>query len=96
MDIKTLVVGQNVFMRSGEYGDWGKVVEITPTGAVVQSIFEEPTLHWPPNERMIRFDNKGIACESCDYKGGFVEGTKIPGTESGPWELYLNPLEAGF
>lgn len=37
MDTTKLVVGQNVFMRSGEVGNWGTVVEVTPTGVIVQS-----------------------------------------------------------
>jgi hypothetical protein len=67
VDTKTLVVGQDVFMRSGEVGDWGKVVEVTPTGVIVQS---------DPNygDQLIRFDKNGIACDSSDidvdgYKG---------------------------
>ncbi len=30
MDTKTLVVGQDVYMVSGIYGNKGKVVEVTP------------------------------------------------------------------
>src|ERR1019366_3951275 len=66
MDTKTLVVGQNVFMRSEEGGNWGKVVEVTPTGVIVQS---------DPNygEELIRFDENGTACDSSDID---VDGYK--------------------
>jgi hypothetical protein len=59
MDTKTLMVGQNVFMRSGEVGDWTVVVEVTPTGVIVQS---------DPNygDELIRFDENGTACDSSD------------------------------
>src|SRR6476469_8142935 len=96
MDINALAVGQYVFIRSGRYSDWGKVLEITPTGVCVEHIFEEPTPEWTPHDRAIYFDKNGIACESCDYKGGFVEGSKIPGTKYGPWKLYARPKEAGL
>jgi hypothetical protein len=59
MDTKTLVVGQDVFMRSGQVGDWGKVVEVTPTGVIVQS---DPRY----GDQLIRFDRNGIACDSSD------------------------------
>ncbi len=159
MDMKTLVVGQDVFMRSGEVGDWAKVVKVTPTGVIVQS---------DPNygDELIRFDKNGTACDSSDigideykdivlfdydktgylapascdvdvdiesvkaivsqydetglipratsHNGGdrrkfrqrFWENferlkthsrySKIPGTNGGPWKLYLNTKDAGF
>src|ERR1700741_1738567 len=59
MDIKKLVVGQNVFMRSGPYGDWGVVVEVTPLGAIVQS---DPCY----GDELIRFDKDGTASDSSD------------------------------
>ena len=59
MDTSKLVVGQDVFMRSGGYGDWGKVVEVTPTGVIVQS---DPSY----GDQLIRFDKHGTACDSSD------------------------------
>jgi hypothetical protein len=59
MDTRKLVVGQDVFMRSGGYGDWGKVVEVTPTGVIVQS---DPCY----GDELIRFDKHGTACDSSD------------------------------
>jgi hypothetical protein len=59
MDTKTLVVGQDVIMRSGQYSDWGKVVEVTPTGVIVQS---DPNYY----DELIRFDKNGIAGDSSD------------------------------
>lgn len=53
----TLVVGRDVFIRSGAYGDWGKVVEVTPTGAIVQS---DPCY----GAQLIRFDKNGTACDT--------------------------------
>jgi hypothetical protein len=59
MDTRKLVVGHDVFMRSGGYGDWGKVVEVTPTGVIVQS---DPCY----GDELIRFDKHGTACDSSD------------------------------
>jgi hypothetical protein len=59
MDTRKVVVGQDVFMRSGGYGDWGKVVEVTPTGVIVQS---DPCY----GDELIRFDKHGTACDSSD------------------------------
>jgi hypothetical protein len=159
MDTTKLVVGQDVFMRSGVYGDWGKVVEVTPAGTIVQS---DPCY----GDELIRFDKNGTACDSsnididryksivlfqygktgylipasCDsdtdidrcksiasqydeteiiprasahsgidnyeFRQRFWENferlrkhsrySKIPGTEYGPWKLYLSPKEAGL
>jgi hypothetical protein len=83
MDTKTLVVGQEVFMRSGQVGNWAKVVKVTPTGVIVES---DPVY----GSELIRFDENGTACDS-------VWGdSKIPGTSSGPWKLYLDTKAAGF
>ncbi|MGA8734942.1 MAG: hypothetical protein WB558_13565 [Terriglobales bacterium] len=69
MDTTKLVVGQDVFMRSGQVGNWGKVVRVTPTGVIVQS---EPIY----GGDLIRFDKNGIACDSSDID---VDGyTDIP------------------
>jgi hypothetical protein len=155
MDTKTLVVGQDVFMRSGQVGNWAKVVKVTPTGVIVQS---DPIY----GDELIRFDENGTACDSSDIgvegykdivlfdydKTGYLapascddvdiesvkaivsryeEGTgipsstrvggggrkfkqrfwenferlkkhseysKIPGTNGGPWKLYLNTKDA--
>lgn len=37
MDTKTLVIGQDVFLRSQLCCDWGKVIEITTVGVIVES-----------------------------------------------------------
>jgi hypothetical protein len=88
MDTKTLVVGQDVYMFSGSYGNKGNVVEVTSSGVIVklaraQGPINEPTL--------IRFDTNGKACDSSDiYNGNMWGGSdpRIPGThECGPWEL---------
>lgn len=91
MDTKTLVVGQDVFMRSGEVGDWGKIVEVTPTGVIVES---DPAY----GSELIRFDKNGTACDSRDLSNdkGVRGGSAIPIIGSGPWKLYLNTKEAGF
>ncbi|MGO9540509.1 MAG: hypothetical protein ACLPN2_07945 [Terriglobales bacterium] len=49
----------DVYMRSGEVGGWGKVVEYTPTGMIVQS---DPVY----GDVLIRFDKNGTACDSSD------------------------------
>jgi len=59
MDTTKLVVGRDVFMRSGEVGNWGKVVKIIPTGVIVQS---DPAY----GDELIRFDNNGTAVDSSD------------------------------
>jgi hypothetical protein len=92
MDItKTLVVGQNVFMRSGQVGNWAKVIKVTPTGVIVES---DPVY----GSELIRFDENGTACDSSDLCNdkGVRGGSKIPGTSSGPWKLYLDTKAAGF
>ena len=153
MDTTTLAVGQSVFMRSGEVGNWGTVVEVTSTGVIVQS---DPCY----GDELIRFDETGTAHDSSDldieryknlvlfdgngdevlcdsdvdvervknivsqynenaelipravcgdkreFKQLFWESferqkthsrySKTPGTKSGPWKLYLNPVAAGF
>jgi hypothetical protein len=57
MDTSKLMMGQGVFMLSGATGDWGNIVEITPTGVIVQS---------EVGQELIRFDNNGTACDSSD------------------------------
>ena len=85
MDVTTLVVGQDAFMRSGQVGNWAKVVKVTPTGVIVES---DPVY----GSELIRFDQNGAACDSSDIcNDSSVWGdSKIPGTSSGPWKLYLN------
>jgi hypothetical protein len=63
MDTKTLVVGQDVFMRSGGFGDWATVAKVIPTGVVVQS---DPAY----GDELIRFDENGTACDSSDIGVG--------------------------
>ena len=59
MDTTKLAVGQNVFMRSGLVGNWGVVVEVSPTGVIVQL---EPCY----GDVLFRFDRDGVACDSSD------------------------------
>jgi hypothetical protein len=60
LDTTKLKVGQDVYMRSGQRGEWGTVVDVTPTGAIVQS---DPYLGC---DELIRFDKNGVACDSSD------------------------------
>jgi hypothetical protein len=91
MDTTKLVAGQDVFMRSGQVGDWAKVVKVTPTGVIVES---------DPNygAELFRFDENGTACDSSDLCNdkGVRGGSTIPNRCSEPWKLYLNTKEAGF
>jgi hypothetical protein len=91
MDTTKLVVGEDVFMRSGKVGNWAKVVEVTPTGVIVES---DPVY----GSELIRFDERGTACDSSDLCNdkGVRGGSTIPIMGSGPWKLYLNTKEAGF
>jgi len=89
MDIKTLVVGQEVWMQSGIYAKKAKVFKITDRHVEVELLRAEGPVGLKYG---IRFDrNSGVACDSSDiYEGnmfGFTPG-RIPGThEFGPWEL---------
>jgi hypothetical protein len=88
MDIKTLVVGQDVYMVSGIYGNKGKVVEVTPSSVTVQLALAQGPIDEPT---LIRFDTNGKACDSSDIYNGNMwggPGPTIPGThEFGPGEL---------
>jgi hypothetical protein len=91
MDTTTLMVGQDVFIRSGRVGNWAKVVKVTPTGVIVES---DPVY----GAELIRFDENGVAVDSsdiCNHYGVWGE-SKIPGTSEGPWKLYFNTKDAGF
>lgn len=57
LDTKTLVVGQDVFMTSGCYLDWGKVTEVTPNGVCVQPT-EEPIK--PSNWNLFQYGRKSL------------------------------------
>lgn len=87
MDTTKLVVGQDVFMRSGEVGDWAKVVEVTSTGVIVES---------DPNygARLYRFDENGTVCESSDLCNdkGIRGGLAVPTQRGcdGPLKLALS------
>jgi hypothetical protein len=95
MDLKTLVVGQDVYMVSGRYGNKGKVVEVTPSSVIVQLALA----HGPIDEpTLIRFDKRGRACDSSDIYNGNMWGSspRIPGThEFGPWKLTDVEVPAG-
>jgi hypothetical protein len=87
MDIKTLVVGQDVRLISGIYGKMGRVVEVTSSGVIVQLALAEGPIR-PEGPELIRFDANGKACDSSDVYKGNMEWNGIPGTfECGPWEL---------
>jgi RHS repeat-associated protein len=72
MDTTKLVVGQDVFLHSGDLvGNWAKVVEVTSTSVIAES---------DPNygAELLRFDKNGIARDSsdlCNDKG--VRGGSI-------------------
>ena len=79
MDTKTLVVGQDVYMSYGPYGNKGKVVKVTPEGVEVltEAANEDEFLRgisaWPPElqrkfiaankAKLLRFDNEGNELE---------------------------------
>jgi hypothetical protein len=76
MDTTELVVGQEVYMRSGEVGGWAKVVEVTPTGVtVVDSEY---------GEQLSRFDKDGVLVGDSS-----AVCTNTTGLD-GPFKLYLN------
>jgi|HubBroStandDraft_1064217.scaffolds.fasta_scaffold145072_2 hypothetical protein len=58
VDTKTLVVGQDVYMFSGCYVNKGKVVEVTPSGAGVQTGVMQNDGAWNAHE-LLHFDNNG-------------------------------------
>lgn len=85
MDTRKLVVGQEVQMVSGPYGDGGKVVKVTPEGVEVSTRVGNK-VNWirTPSgliEEILHFDTNG--------KGRDDEGTY----ERGPWELVDMPFE---
>jgi hypothetical protein len=50
MDTSTLVIGQKVSMtKSGIYGEWGEVVEVSPSGVAVKT----------EDGELLRFDKNG-------------------------------------
>lgn len=89
MDIKTLVVGQEVWMKSGPYyARKGMVVKVTDWCVEVELPLPEGPIG---SKHAIRFDTNGKACDSTDIYDGNMWGgpdPNIPGThEFGPWEL---------
>jgi hypothetical protein len=82
------VVGQEVLMKSGIYGQKGTVTRITEQGFEVELLQAEGPLGLRYG---IRFDTNGRACDSRDIYEGNIWGNPnsgIPGThEFGPWEL---------
>src|SRR5260370_37066198 len=94
MDTKTLVVGQDVFMESGCYGCYGRVVKVTPSGVDVQTpeiVGGLPSIH----AELLHFDNNGRSYvtelpSSYDSTAHPLSpwGWNGNGTfECGPWEL---------
>jgi hypothetical protein len=60
MDTKTLVVGQDVYMLSGVYICWGKVVKITPSGVDVQT----------DDQGLLRFNSRGEGYDKGTHECG--------------------------
>jgi hypothetical protein len=94
VDTKTLVVGQDVYMFSGCYGNKGKVVKVTPSGADVQTGVMQDNGTWNAHE-LLHFDNNGRSYvtelpSSYDSAAHPLSpwGWNGNGTyECGPWEL---------
>ena len=92
MDTKTLVVGQEVWMRSGVYTQKGKVAEVTEQYVSVELFLGENHVRG-----FIRFDTNGKTGTGWDGLGYFEyigeevgmlqSDPRLPGTEFGPWEL---------
>jgi len=84
VDTKTLVVGQDVYMSSGCYGNKGKVVKLTPRGVDVQT--DSELLHFDDNGRSYvtelpsSYDSTAHPLSPWRWNGN---GTY----ECGPWEL---------
>jgi hypothetical protein len=88
MDTKTLVVGQDVWMRSGRYAQEGTVVAVNDWCVEVELLL----IYGPAGlKHTLRFDTNGKACDSSDlYTDNMWGGLdpRIPGThEFGPWEI---------
>ena len=92
MDTKTLVVGQDVCMRSGpQYGTWGKVVKVTPSGQVDvlcnEELFTGNLLHFDANGRSYVTELPSFYDPTAHPSSPW--GWNGNGTyEFGPWELY--------
>jgi len=74
-------------MRSGEVGNWAKVIKVMPTGVIVES---DPDY----GARLFRFDKNGVVCDSSDLCNdkGVRGGSMIPNyMGDGPWTLHLGP-----
>lgn len=92
MDTRTLVVGQEVWMRSGVYTQKGKVAEVTEQYVDVEVSRAENAVRG-----FIRFDANGKTGTGWDGLGYFIyvgeevgmlqSDPRTPGTEFGPWEL---------
>lgn len=80
MNMKALVVGQDVSIRSGCYGHEGKVVKVTSDGVWVDLHNNPPKLD-PISPGVYYFDTNG--------KGLAHQGTY----ECGPWFLEGSPAE---
>ena len=87
MDTKTLVVGQDVYMRSGCYGKKGKVVKVTPSGAEVHDGVE-----------LFQFDIYGKGCDGHKtYESGPWEiDDEMPVAERAAlWEQAREAMKTG-
>ena len=93
MYTKTLVVGQDVWMKSGPYTQKGKVAEVTEQYVDVDVFLDKNAVGG-----FIRFDANGKTGTGWDGLGYFVyigkevlqSDPRLPGTEFGAWELVNN------
>jgi hypothetical protein len=76
MNTKTLVVGQDVWIRSGCYYKKGKVVKVNLFGVQVQTGVQQIDGTWNAHE-IFRFSPRG--------KGRYSQQTY----EGGPWEIEM-------
>ena len=97
IDTKTLKVGQHVWLQGQNafyYGTEGHVVEITPSGVIVQLV--EKAFNAPDRDTkqglLARFGPDGVAIDSRDLYGGSIWPC-IPGVDGDPWEIVEKPYE---
>jgi hypothetical protein len=78
MNIKRLVVGQDVRLISGTYGKIAGSSKSHHQRIVKLALAEGPIR--PEDSELIRFDANGKACDSRDIYKGNMEWNGIPGT----------------
>ena len=84
MDIKTLLVGQDVRMVSGPYSCQGRVVRVMPQGEGMEVWIYPGELGPKMNGMLVKFDKDGNECtfDKQKYPNAWM-GTY----EGGPWKL---------